>query len=386
MDNLAEQEKQNAEAQRPEGSEAPFDFDREFTEALGQENPASDGAESPEGQVHSESQGEVEAQQGGTEPQSPSSLLAQRLGLDPSRYQSDDEAVEAVRKTLEIREQERQALEVSRQQIAQYQAYLSQLQQAQLPTPQPQAEVKQSWWNPPAYNEEQAKRWLTKNDQGEVVWKDNTPAEIRKQAEDYLDYQENFRRKLFTNPEEALAPMLETRDQKLYQKAKQDALQEFQATQTERMVQEELKKYAPHFVERDALGQEVRDPYTGSVKLNSVGQAFQNYDNFLLQHNITDPKTRLEACIKHVQGDLAVKILNERQGQVPTQAQPASPSPAEQQKRALLQRAVRQPNRSGSVPQTPSGPAQNPNLRAADMLLQEMQREGIDYRQALTRN
>lgn len=384
MDNLAEQEKENA-AQRPEGSEAaPFDFATEMATAM--QEPASEGAET-EGQVQSESQGEVEAQQGGAEPQSPSTLLAQRLGLDPSRYQSEDEVYEAVKQTIAYRDQERQALEVSRQQIAQYQAYLSQLQQAQLPTPQPQPEApKPSWWNPPAYNEEQSRRWLTKNDQGETVWKDGTPAEIRKQAEDYLDYQENFRRKLFTNPEEALAPMLETRDQKLYQKAKQDALQEFQAKQTEHLVQEELKKYAPHFVERDALGQEVRDPYTGSVKLNAVGQAFQNYDNFLLQHNITDPKTRLEACIKHVQGDLAVKILQDKSRSPQPPAQQAPPSQAEQRKQELLQRAVRQPNRSGSVPQSPSGPPQNSQLNAANMLLQEMEREGIDYRHSLTRN
>jgi hypothetical protein len=387
---------------QPENQEIPraeesgtgqFDFASELKGVFTQDGVDSPPAEteqipaSPEGQDSSEVQGEVAAQVEGTEPQSPSLHLAQRFGLDPTRFQSEDEIYDAVRKTLEHQAQVTQYAEQLRQQNAQYQAYLQSIQQQYQPQAPAPIQAEPKAWDPPPYNEEAARRWLTKDEKGDVVWKDGTPPEIRKQAEDFLDYKEAFQKRLFSNPEAALAPFVEPKIAAARKEAEERAYQRYQADLVQREVQQQLSQYATHFVEKDAFGQDLRDPFTGAPKLNEVGQAFQQYDNLLLQNNITDPKLRLNLCLEHVKGGLAQKVLsNWQKGQGQPQGQ-TPPSSLSQQfsgpQKDLLQRAIRQPNRSGSLSPGPNDPPQNVRLSAGQMLKQQMEADGVTFQHAL---
>jgi hypothetical protein len=49
----------------------------------------------------------------------------------------------------------------------------------------------------------------------------------------------------------------------------------------------------------------------------------------------------------------------------------------------LLQRAIRQPNRSGSLSPGPNDPPQNVRLSAGQMLKQQMEADGVTFQHAL---
>jgi hypothetical protein len=384
---------------QPENQEIPraeesgtgqFDFASELQLAQNEGNPVAETEQipaSPEGQDSSEVQGEVAAQVEGTEPQSPSLHLAQRFGLDPTRFQSEDEIYDAVRKTLEHQAQVTQYAEQLRQRYAQMEAYLQQQQQAIQPQAPVQPQVKKAW-DPPAFDRELAERYLTYDENNKRKWADDTPPEVRKQTEDYLLYQARWQEKLRTDPEAIISQIVEPRIAAAERAAEERAYQKWQMENTQREVQQQLSQYATHFVEKDAFGQDLRDPFTGAPKLNEVGQAFQQYDNLLLQNNITDPKLRLNLCLEHVKGGLAQKVLsNWQKGQGQPQGQQTPPSSLSQQfsgpQKDLLQRAIRQPNRSGSLSPGPNDPPQNVRLSAGQMLKQQMEADGVTFQHAL---
>lgn len=134
-------------------------------------------------------------------------------GLDlGGKYKTDEEAARGIASAISMLGRRSEEAELGRQFAPYRNEFLRFLQQqAQQPpaTPQPQQADPTGWWNPPKVDEA-AQRWLFRDAEGNVQFRENTPLAIKEAIEKRQAYLQSWDERLHTNPVEALKPAFES--------------------------------------------------------------------------------------------------------------------------------------------------------------------------------
>lgn len=247
-----------------------------------------------------------------TESPTPLDLLER---LNTLGFQNVTDVDDAQRRLIEAYEQQTRELEDSRREREQqatlanygqqYLAHLAQQQQAQQagqPVPhlglpqsptgvslpgqpfsgQPQAPSKALFPTPPPAGWE---RYRERDEAGEVVWKANTPAEIRAQVDAYEQQVDRWSNDLVYRPQEALSPVIS----EIVNRQVQENLQQILAEQSQRQFIEELRQKNDWMYQRDPRTNQVAvDARTGNVLLTPDGQRTMEYVARAEQMGITN--------------------------------------------------------------------------------------------------
>lgn len=94
-------------------------------------------------------------------------------------------------------------------------------QPAQGYAPPQQQQQPEGWWNPPEWND----AWNKYIDPETQSLRDDTPLEIRRRAEERLDYIDRWRHNLSTNPMKAFEPIYQDLENRIIQKVQADIQQ-----------------------------------------------------------------------------------------------------------------------------------------------------------------
>lgn len=230
-----------------------------------------------------------------------------------------------------------------------------------------QAEAKQKeanpeppkWWNPPQIKDTW-KSFIVRDEAGNEVIDPNAPLEAQAALREYQAYTAEFARKLVTDPENALKPLVEQVATQKAQELVQQQLGQFQAQGYVSSLEEQ---------NRDWL-------YDEQGNVTQEGRAIQGYIDQARQIGIQDPQARW----KYATGMLQRDLLEMRYGQMQQamQAPPPPPQPqdpvAQQNMQFLRERATRTPNRSAGTTE-PRAPAQR--LSFEERLRGQLQQDGV---------
>lgn len=220
------------------------------------------------------------------------------------------------------------------------------------------------WWNPPQVKDSW-KSFIVKDAEGNDVIDPNAPLEAQAALREYQSYTADFARKLVTDPENALKPLVE----------------QVAAQKAQELVQQQLGQYqAQNFV--SSLEQQNADwLYDEQGNVTQEGQAIQGYIDQARQIGIQDPHARW----KYATGMLQRDLLEIRYGQMqqaqaappmpePQQAPPPADPVAQQNMQFLRERATRTPNRSAGATE-PQAPRQRMSFE--ERLKGQLQQDGV---------
>ena len=260
-----------------------------------------------------------------------------------------------------------------------------QAQQAQQ-LQQTQQQPEQPWWDPPKVRESD-KRWMTRDPEtGRDVISPDAPLDVRRNLEELQAYKAEFAKNFLSDPEKALAPMVEGRAKEI---AREIVDQTLRARDTEQFVSSLEKDNSDWLFDQ-----------TGQV--TPEGFLVHKYIEEAKNLGIQDPKDRWEHATRNVERELLIQRYQEaqqqlqqyaayiQQGGVPQQPpQPAAPPPApapapqappkdlaKQNMEFLRREASRTPSRSaGTSNADPRAP--RPKLSFEQMFVQDAQARGL---------
>lgn len=238
-----------------------------------------------------------------------------------------------------------------------------------------QAEAKQKeanpeppkWWNPPQVKDTW-KGFIVRDEAGNEVIDPNAPLEAQAALREYQAYTADFARKLVTDPENALKPLVEQVATQKAQELVQQQLSQFQAQGYVNSLEEQNRDWL-----YDEQGNETAE-----------GQAIRGYIDQARQMGIQGPEARW----KYATGMLQRDLLEMRYGQMQQAAQvgqgqpmaPPQPAPqpadpvAQQNMQFLRERATRTPNRSAGTTE-PRAPSQRMSFE--ERLRGQLQQDGV---------
>jgi hypothetical protein len=317
-------------------------------------------------------------------PATPASLV-DRLGEIGFSDIADDEdginrLIEAFQSSQHQAEERGRQLDAAQPLVNYGNQYLAQqAQQNQVPaatTP----EAVTNPWNPPKYDAAATERYREINPEtGTGQWKTDTPAEIRANADAYQAHIEDWSHRLTTEPDKALAPivnhMIEQR------------LQEFRSSfDTERTQEQEdsfwgvVRERNPWLFHLDPVtNQPMNDPRTGDPMLSPAGISISQHMDRL--EGLGDPRQVWEyAVLAHkAQINEGVQPSNGTPAPTTTPATTAAATKQRKQSEHLRRAAGHVPDRSGSLPtpEQPSETSQNPQLRPGQKLMQQAALDGV---------
>lgn len=256
--------------------------------------------------------------------------------------------------------------------------------------PEPQTtQQSEPWWNPPKYDPAVIERYrqLDQNT-GEYTWKENTPAQVRADAEAYATYMDNWAAALVSRPNEVLPPAVEqiiTQDPNVSNAIQRLIDERVQAQLGSAFTEREEMEYFRSVEEENRDWLYARDPRTNEVArdpggnpiFSEAGQQVAGYLEAAANMGIEDPRHRWQYAVE--QHELAQL----RSGRVQQNTAQQAQQTAEQRRMEHLQRgagANNIPPRSGSIPpaENPGIRSQNPNLSAGEKLLDQMRADGAD--------
>ena len=217
------------------------------------------------------------------------------------------------------------------------------------------------WWNPPQVKDTW-KSFIVRDEQGNEVIDPNAPLEAQAALREYQAYTADFARKLVTDPENALKPLVE---QVATQKAQE-------------LVQQQLGQYQAQNYVTDLEQQNADWLYDEQGNVTQEGQAIQGYIDQARQIGIQDPQARW----KYATGMLQRDLLEMRYGQMQQAMQapqPMAPAPqadpvAQQNMQFLRERATRTTNRSAGATE-PQAPRQRMSFE--ERLRGQLQQDGV---------
>ena len=217
------------------------------------------------------------------------------------------------------------------------------------------------WWNPPQVKDTW-KSFIVRDEQGNEVIDPNAPLEAQAALREYQAYTADFARKLVTDPENALKPLVE---QVATQKAQE-------------LVQQQLGQYQAQNYVSDLEQQNADWLYDEQGNVTREGQAIHGYIEQARQIGIQDPQARW----KYATGMLQRDLLEMRYGQMQQAMQapqPMAPAPqadpvAQQNMQFLRERATRTTNRSAGATE-PQAPRQRMSFE--ERLRGQLQQDGV---------
>lgn len=219
------------------------------------------------------------------------------------------------------------------------------------------------WWNPPQVKDTW-KNFIVKDAEGNDVIDPNAPLEAQSALREYQSYTADFARRLVTDPENALKPLVE---QVASQKAQELVQQHFGQYQAQSFVSELERQNA------DWL-------YDEQGQVTQEGKAVQGYIEQARQIGIQDPKARWKYATGMLQRDLLevrYSQVQQRPAETPAPARPSPPPAdpvAQQNMQFLRERATRTPNRSAGATE-PQAPRQRMSFE--ERLKGQLQQDGV---------
>lgn len=237
--------------------------------------------------------------------------------------------------------------------------------------PQPEQASEHPWWKAPKFSPELADRYrdvkLGTNGEQEIVWKENTPAEVRAAADAYQAHIQQWHLDLLTRPHEVLPEIIRHEAQKIIQDFYQERTQE----QTEQQFVDGFKRENAWIYETDPRTQQpLVDPFTGQVRYSAEGQKLVGLMQEAQDIGIASIKGQLQYA----------KRLYDATQPAPVQAQPAASlaQTAAQKRQESARRASRAvAQRTGSEPEVTERPrTQNRHKSMGELVLESMHSDG----------
>lgn len=240
-------------------------------------------------------------------------------------------------------------------------------QKAAEPAPPPK------WWNPPEVKDSWKSYIVRDQESGKEIIDPHAPLEAQTALRDYQTYTADFARRLVTDPEAALKPMVE-----------QIANQKAQELVSQHLGQYQAQNYVSNLEEQNADWL-----YDQQGNVTREGHAIQGYIEQARGLGIQNPDARWDYATGMLQRDLLQLQYQQQQARVPQQAmvaqqpvapqqapppQPAANPVAQQNMQFLRERATRTPNRSAGTtePQT-----QSQRLSFEERLQSQLSRDGV---------
>jgi hypothetical protein len=303
-----------------------------------------------------------------------------RLGVKDA--ENEDAALERLQRERAAGYQAYQQYQYEAQQRQQLQAQLAAIQQAQQ-SQQPAVQAKPAEqpkkpWEPVPFDE----TWLSWIDPATKQFRENTPYQVVIDYQKYARAQQDFINKMFTKPDEVLAPYIAEHAKGLVTplQEKLDALTaqlEHQRQQQE--IQSLLNPYRDQLFVVDQHGQVQRDQF-GNPVMTPAGQNFGQYTAVAQQMGLTDPRHQAAFAL------LAAKVAQlEAQQQQPA-AQPTPQTQRAQADAAIYQNGkangtTRIGNRGNTINAStkPESPLQNEHTSLEDLLRNDYRKLAAQY-------
>lgn len=312
------------------------------------------------------------------------------------RTSDDSEAQNTLLQSYHAAQQQNYAMQ---QQQAQQQQYVQQMQQlaeagqqyqelsqqpefqdwAEATYGQDEAQQEDTWWTPPDLTEDEIKKWREprqdqRTGQWYWDWKANAPADIRRKAEEYIDYHKQWAQDLAQRPHEVLPEIIEREFDKLFVDRYGRLLDEYDdrrsSQQREETIESINSRNSDWLYGQDANGNVAYDQQ-GQPVMTPHGQEVIGYVNQLRESGMTDPEQMWDVATRMMAGKIATQQLQQQQNQ---------PAPVQDRNRQHLQRGAGHiANREGSVAVGghPSPNSQNQNLSAGEKLRQQALSDGL---------
>lgn len=318
---------------------------------------------------------------------SPVKRVAQKIGLADFETATDEDLAARLEQVLEQTLSQAEQVTLERQRLL---AIAANLPQQNQPAPQIQAPnatsptQKQGWWNPPVVDERQVELYQEEavdaaTGKVTVKWRDDAPPALKQQVQAYQKYQQDFVRKFTSNPEEALAPMVEAR---AAQVVRQIMAEERSQRETADVVENFAKSNEDWLFARDPITNRPRQDQSGAFELSPEGMKFQGWMAEAEKLNITSEAARLQYAADKRELEMlrarAAAPVQPAAVPAPVVPQAPPPTPVEQRtaiQQQFLQRSVNPPSRSTVVPA--NGTVVNPGMSFANRLMANAARDGI---------
>lgn len=237
---------------------------------------------------------------------------------------------------------------------------------------EPQQKPEPKWWNPPEIRDAY-RQYLVRDEQGREVISPDAPLDAKHALYEHQQYKADFAKKLLSDPESTLAPMI----QKVAEQRAQDIVStQLDALRRQSFVSELEQKNA------DWL-------YDEKGNVSREGLACQKYIEDARAMGIQSPEARWQFAISMVERDLLsqniqsqAQLAQRQQAatQKPTPIPPANqtpepPSLAQRNMEYLRQMASRNP--SQSTPQTTDQRVPKPNMTFEQRLKEQLRSDGL---------
>lgn len=247
------------------------------------------------------------------------SRLSSSIGVDLTRYQDDDQALNALGGLMRQAVQWRQAAEQYQQIVpywSQFQQYLQQQSQPKQPDQQ-----QQKWWTTPEYDPSWQQAIEVDPATGQPRVKPGYSPDILNKITTYQNWQRDTLSKLLTDPISTLKQGIVELVQPMIKEAVSGNLGQYQQqVQASQIVNQNLG----WIYQTDATGQAIRNPVTGAPEFSPAGKLYAQYVAMLDQQGIKDPQTQHQMAKSMTMGRLAEISM---QGQARPQQQPQQAAP-----------------------------------------------------------
>lgn len=184
--------------------------------------------------------------------------------------------------------------------------------------PEPQPEPAKKPWAAPEYDADAVRRYQTQDENGNVVFRPDTPAAVRQQYEDYVLHQEKFARSLLENPEETIGSLVEDRVSRLVE----ERLSQSMAEQQQRQFVDQIStQYADQLWQRDPR---TNQPMPGVP--SEFGQRVIGYVEYAANSGVQDIQQQWDFAQRMAQNDYMSQYIQQLQEQLQQQSPPSTPA------------------------------------------------------------
>ena len=256
--------------------------------------------------------------------------------------------------------------------------------------PQPQAPPapQSAIGRPTDWKDDYRQFLVTDEDTGRTDWRAGTPADVVQAGTKFAKWGQEFHSQFQSDPEAALAPVMEARDARILEQARnlvrQELGQQFTQRETHYDLSNKVRENASWIFQADpATGQPLRDPRTGAEVYSPAGYRFHQRIDELRASGVNDPRTLWNLATQLLVSDLHAQSAA-NQPPAPQQPQPMAQAPvapqANQNARNLQGVAQRLRSQGQTVvsARKPGGPVQAPMQPLGGLLRQELMMAGLN--------
>jgi len=263
-------------------------------------------------------------------------------------------------------------------------AYQNFVSNAQQPIQQQQQQQQQPehWWAPPQYDEDLAKRYLSRDEEGNVKWNDDAPLEVRAKADAAAAYYQSHENELVRSPDKFIEKVLNYE----IPRRLNDWWQSVQYQQQEQAAQQNDVDFVNRVAAENSDWLYAMDPRTQQPQVNPQTNAYVLSPQGQLVDTIArefrqkgmGPQDAWNDAIKRAHYEIMVA---EQTVQNPEEAASQANDRLKNEHTARARGgANRLPSNAGSLQNPTDPPAampQNPKQRPGESLLQNAQAMGI---------